>query len=132
MQAVPKYLFSKGFQKSKSLFGIDQLTDVNTLFMVEGALDAMWLNQNGYPSVSILGASVSSRQIEMISSLNPSELVLCLDNDDAGRKGISKATLDMQDRFMLSYIKLPNRYKDVQDIRDLNQLSKIINNRTLW
>ena len=132
MQSVPKYLFSKGFKKSKSLFGIDQLTEVNTLFMVEGALDAMWLNQNGYPSVSIFGASLSGRQIEMISSLNPPELVLCLDNDHAGRKGISKATLDMQDRFMLSYIKLPNRYKDVQDIRDLSQLSKVINNRTLW
>ena len=134
IQSIPKYLFSTGFQKSKSLFGINHLQNSNNavLFLVEGTLDAMWLDQQGYPSVAILGASISNAQIELISSLNPTEVVLCLDNDEAGRKGIFKATLDMGNRFMLSYIKLPNGYKDVQDIRHLDQLSKVIQNRTLW
>ena len=134
VQATPKYLFSRGFQKSRSLFGIDHLKnyDVDVLFLVEGALDAMWLDQHGYPSAAILGAMVSRSQADLISSLNPSELVLCLDNDEAGQKGISKATLDMNERFMISYVKLPSGYKDVQDIRSSIQLRKVIQNRTLW
>ena len=98
----------------------------------EGALDAMWLDQHGYPSAAILGAMVSRSQADLISSLNPSELVLCLDNDEAGQKGISKATLDMNGRFLLSYLNLPKEYKDVQEIRSRNQLTKILKNTELW
>lgn len=132
VHAVPKYLFSRGFQKSKALFGIDHLANVNTLFVVEGAFDAMWLSQYGYAGVAILGSSISASQINLISSLNPTEVVLCLDNDEAGQNGISKATLDMNNRFMLSYVKLPKGYKDVQEIKRIDQLSKVIQNRTLW
>ena len=132
VQATPKYLFSRGFKKSKALFGIDNLDNINTLFVVEGAFDAMWLDQYGYASVAILGASISSSQISLISSLNPTEVVLCLDNDDAGRNGISKATVDMSNRFMLSYVKFPKGYKDVQEIQRIEELNKVIQNRTLW
>ena len=131
-QAIPKYLYSKGFQKSKALFGIKYLKNVETLFVVEGALDAMWLDQHGYPSVGILGAIISKAQIDLISSLNPSEVVLCLDNDDAGKKGIQKATVDMMDRFMLSYIDIPSNIKDLQEINNIKTLNKILKNRTLW
>ena len=132
IQATPKYLFSKGFQKSKTLFGLKYLGDVNTLFVVEGALDAMWLDQHGYPSVAVLGASVSQTQIDLIGTYNPSEVVLCLDSDEAGIKGIRKATIDMNNRFMLSYIKFPKRYKDFQEIRNPKDLYKIIQNKNIW
>ena len=131
-QAIPKYLFSKGFAKSKSLFGINQLYSTETLYIVEGALDAMWLDQHGYSSVAVLGSSVSKAQINLISTLHPSEVVLSLDNDDAGRKGISKATLDMNERFLLSYLELPKAYKDVQEIRDQTELTEVLNDRALW
>ena len=71
-QAIPKYLYSKGFKKSKALFGMKYLDHVDTLFVVEGALDSMWLDQHGYSSVGILGAIISKAQIDLISSLNPS------------------------------------------------------------
>ena len=131
-QAIPKYLFSKGFAKSKSLFGINQVYTVDTIYVVEGALDAMWLDQHGYPSVAVLGASVSKAQIDLISTLHPTEVVLSLDNDSAGKAGISKATIDMSGRFLLSYLRLPNQYKDVQDIRNRVQLNNVIKNKALW
>ena len=130
--AVPKYMFSKGFKKSQVLFGVDKIQDFNKLFVVEGALDCMWLNQNGYPSVAILGASVSKKQLGLISSLNPSEVVLSLDNDTAGAKGISKATFDMEGRFLLSYLILPKKYKDVQEIRNKDVLDKVMRNTTIF
>ena len=136
IQATPKYLFSKGFQKSKTLFGLKHLPEtglaVETLFVVEGALDAMWLDQHGYPSVAVLGASISQAQIDILSSFNPNEVVLCLDSDEAGQKGIKKATVDMSDRFMLSYIKFPKNKKDFQEIRNAKDLYTIINNRSIW
>ena len=130
--AIPKYLYSKGFLKSKCLFGMNHLKTSETIYLVEGALDAMWLDQHGFPSLAILGASVSKIQIQLLSALSPSEVVLSLDNDKAGQKGISKATLDMHDRFMLSYIKLPNQYKDVQEINNIETLNKIMKNKVLW
>ena len=131
-QAIPKYMFSKGFAKSKSLFGINHLYSADTLFIVEGALDAMWLDQHGYSSVAVLGASISQTQINLIGTLHPSEVVLSLDNDVAGQKGISKATIDMNGRFLLSYLQLPSNVKDVQDIRNTNQLTEVMQNKALW
>ena len=128
----PKYMYSKGFRKSKTLFGLKHLQEVETLFVVEGALDAMWLDQHGYPSVAILGASISPSQINLLGTYNPNEIVLCLDNDDAGKKGIAKATVDMRNRFMLSYVDFPDNRKDFQEIREVKELDKIINNRSIW
>ena len=132
IQATPKYLFSKGFQKSKYLFGMNNLANAETLIVVEGALDVMWLDQYNYPSVGILGAIISKFQGNLLGSLNPTEVVLALDNDEAGKKGISKATLDLNSKFMLSYIKLPQNIKDVQEIRNFQKLKKIMKTRTLW
>ena len=131
--AIPKYLFSYGFAKSHSLFGINQIYNTETLYVVEGALDCMWLNQNGFSAVAVLGASISPTQMNLISSLHPDEVVLSLDNDDAGRKGMEKATIDMSERFMLSYLQLPKKYKDVQEIQDITVLNKVMtNNKTIF
>ena len=89
-QAIPKYLYSKGFRKSRALFGINNLVPDTIIILVEGALDCMWLDQHGYLSAAILGASVSSAQIDLLSKYHPSEVVLGLDNDEAGEKGIKK------------------------------------------
>jgi len=129
---VPKYLYSKGFRKSKTLFGLNHLQNVDTLFVVEGVLDCMWLDQHGYPSVAILGASISPTQINLLSKYNPNEVVLCLDSDSAGQAGIKKATFDMNNRFMLSYVEFPNNKKDFQEIRNSNELDIVIKNRSLW
>lgn len=91
----------------------------------------MWLDQNGYSAIAVLGAIVSKTQIDLISTLRPSEVVICLDNDEAGRIGISKATEDMRNRFMLSYVDL-QEFKDVQEIRDKARLQAIVEDRNFW
>ena len=129
--AIPKYLFSKGFSKSKTLFGIDKIKDVETLYIVEGALDCMWLSQHGYSAVALLGASLSKKQIELLSALRVKEIVLALDNDEAGSKGMEKATLDMGNRFLISYLNIPKKYKDLQEITDLNILHSVLTSKVL-
>lgn len=128
----PKYLYSKGLKKSQVLFGEFNIKPCPFICITEGTLDTMWLDQHGYNSVAILGANMSRIQQDALLKLPTDELVLCLDNDEAGRIGTDRALSCISNRFVVSYIQIPNGYKDVQDIRDENILKEIIKERTFW
>ena len=130
--AIPKYMYSKGLKKSKVLFGGFKIDPCPFVCVTEGTLDAMWLTQHGYPAVALLGMSMSKRQQELLSSLRTQEIVLCLDNDAAGLKGLTNALRDIGNTMMSSYIQLPNGYKDVQEITSKQTLDTIISNRYYW
>ena len=130
--AVPKYMYSKGFKKSQVLFGGDQLTSASFICITEGALDTMWLAQHGFSSVALLGAVMSKTQEKLIRNLPTSELVLCLDSDEVGRKGVADMMTTLNSSFMVSYIELPKGYKDVQEIRRKDDLTKVIDQRYYW
>ena len=130
---TPKYLYSKGLKKSKVLFGQHLIPDKTPFVCItEGTLDTMWLDQHGCPSVAILGASLSKAQEELTLGLQTEELVLCLDNDEAGRIGFQKAIGCLSKSFVVSYVKLPKEYKDVQDVRNSDELLSIIEKRTFF
>jgi DNA primase len=131
-QATPKYMYSYGFRKSTVLFGGDVVTKASKVYVTEGALDALWLRQHGYPAVAVLGAHISKEQIRLINKLYPEEVILCLDNDEAGQIGIRKALVDMEQSYMVSYIVIPKGYKDVQDIHNSKVLTKVIQDREYW
>ena len=130
---IPKYLYSKGLKKSHILFGHHLInTQADILCVTEGPLDAMWLTQLGFNAVSILGAIVSKKQVELLLSLPIKEIVVCLDNDDAGQKGKNRLIKELQNKIALSFIDIPSEYKDVQDVRSYDILNNIINNRRYW
>ena len=130
--AVPKYMYSKGLKKSRVLFGGDKLAPAPFICITEGALDTMWLSQHGFPSVTLLGAVMSKAQEKLIRNLPTSELVLCLDGDTAGRKGVLDMMVTLNSSFMVSYIELPKGCKDVQEIRRKDDLTKVIDQRYYW
>ena len=132
MNIEPKYLYSKGLKKSKLLFGGYKIEKCPFVCITEGTLDAMWLEQNGYPAVALLGAHLSRIQQELLIQLPTDELVLCLDNDEAGQIGLNAAMACISERSVVSYIQIPNEFKDVQDIRNTNKLENIINKRTFF
>ena len=132
IDAMPKYLYSKGLRKSQLLFGEYKIQSTQTICITEGALDTMWLNQHGYTSIALLGASFSYEQQNRLKALHPEEIVLCLDNDDAGQKAMSKISTCMKDSCMLSWIELPKQVKDVQEIRQQTLLKQVIDNRVFW
>lgn len=131
-QATPRYMYSYGFKKSTVLFGGNLLDKASKIYVTEGALDALWLRQHGYPAVAVLGASVSQAQIKLLNSLYPEEVILCLDSDEAGQIGINKALLDMATNYLVSYIVLPKGYKDVQEINNSKVLNKTLQDREYW
>jgi len=127
-----RYQYSTGLPKSKVLFGLPQSKrEYKTyLCITEGALDCMWLDQNGFPSVALLGVFLSTRQKELIKNIGVNEIILCLDNDDAGMKATEYVNREMSQYCPVSRITLDG-VKDVQDVRDFNQLKQIINDRTV-
>ena len=128
----PKYLYSKGLKKSKVLFGGHKIKKCDFVCITEGTLDTIWLNQNGFNSVALLGAHMSRIQEELLVNLPTDELVICLDNDEAGKLGSERISTCISKRFVITYIQLPREYKDVQDVRNINELQHIINTRTFW
>tara|TARA_R110000851_G_scaffold15235_1_gene50504 strand:+ start:142 stop:1002 length:861 start_codon:yes stop_codon:yes gene_type:complete len=132
IDATPKYMYSKGLKKSQLLFGEHKVKSTQTVCITEGALDTMWLSQNGYVSLALLGASFSREQQARLTALKPEEIILCLDSDEAGQKAINKINSCMKDTCMISWIELPEGVKDVQEIRKQSLLNEVIENRAFW
>jgi DNA primase len=68
----PKYVFPKGFQKSREVFGAWQLKDkaqLRTCFLVESPFAVMAFWQKGFHAVSCFGWSISPEQIAVLAQL---------------------------------------------------------------
>ncbi len=89
----PKYKFPPGFHKSQVVFGLDGIRAQDELIVVvEGFFDAIRLNRLGFPAVALMGSSMSKRQAELIGQvLKDCDVVLMLDGDEAGRRGMEEA-----------------------------------------
>jgi DNA primase len=88
-----KYLFPKGFKKSLELFNLHRAiaqTADKPLVIVEGFFDCMTLWQHGYKCVvALMGSSMSSAQEDILRrhTNRNSQVIVMLDEDDAGREG---------------------------------------------
>ena len=114
------------------MFGQHLLEHTEFICVTEGTLDAMWLRQHGYFAVALLGIHLSKVQQDLLSKVHTQEVVLCLDNDKAGEAGLTKALESIGNTLMISYIQLPNGYKDVQEIKNPKILDNVINKRYYW
>lgn len=127
-QYLPKYQNSDGLPKSKILFG--EITSASKeIIICEGVLDALWLWQLGYNAVSILGSSLSSSQVDILRRYRFGEIILCLDNDEAGKHGTVEAyNLLVTSGWLLPQIRIidfpgrnpedPEYRKDAQDCNE--------------
>ena len=129
---APRYRYSKDAPVSRVLFGSFQLKHSNMVCATEGALNTIWLNQHGFQSIALLGSHMSQAQKElMLYDVHCSELILCFDNDNAGKHVTEQVTNELGEHFVISTIKLPEQYNDVQDVRESMILRDIILNRSI-
>jgi len=100
-----KYLYSPGFSVADHLFGINHHdSKTNSVLLVEGPLDAMWLHQLGYTNtVALLGAYCSPNQAKLLSKLGHT-LYLGLDMDQAGYEARERIKKEMSRKFILKDI----------------------------
>lgn len=86
----PRYENSENLPRNEILFG-EINHNQNDIIVCEGAIDLLWLWQNGYNAFSLLGSSLSQTQVNLLRGYHYGEIILAYDNDDAGRKGTKSA-----------------------------------------
>lgn len=114
----PRYKYSYGLDVKKNLLGLHTCLEMPTpvVHLVEGAFDAMWMWQCGYrPTLAIMGSRLYEDQADMLSLLT-GKVVLCFDNDSAGKKAGKEAFHLLNSRGTVVYsIALPPGKNDIQD-----------------
>lgn len=95
----PKYLNSREsalFKKHQELFGLYEClqhapSQLPQIIVVEGYMDVLSLRQAGFNNVvAALGTAFSSEHFKLLQRYT-SEIILCFDGDEAGRKAAWKA-----------------------------------------
>lgn len=129
----PKYVYSAGLETSKIVFGLYNIKrDPPFLCVTEGPLDTIWLDQCGFSSVALLGCNLSVVQQALIDRCMTGEVVLCLDSDIAGQAATEKLFSRLKKHHVVTCIALPKGVKDVQEVRNLDYLTEIIKNRSVY
>lgn len=84
-----KYVNSAGLPRERVLFGLCYLPqdDRRAIFLAEGPFDVMWLQQNGYPAVGLMGSYLGPDQIRLLEAYP--QIVIVTDNDAPGVKARS-------------------------------------------
>lgn len=92
----PKYLNTPEtalFHKGQCLYGLHQARGAKRLVLVEGYMDVLALAGRGFAgAVAPLGTALGPGQASLLSRY-ASELVLCFDGDEAGRRAARRAAL---------------------------------------
>jgi DNA primase len=114
----PKYLNLAGTETNASV--LDLPRNAEEIVLVEGQLDALLLRAYGRRNVAPLsGSGLSEENIAAIAARGVRRVVLCLDNDAAGRK----ATLKIAERILsrenppeIFVMALPDGIKDADEL----------------
>ncbi len=116
--SLPKYLNSKEsliFKKSSIIYNYNNAKKFDSIIIVEGFMDVISLVKLGYENaIALMGLNISSGIIQKLK--NHKEILLCLDNDQAGQN----ATMKLINIFLINDIKLHiivnKESKDVDEI----------------
>jgi DNA primase catalytic core len=92
VKAEPKYLLSTGLKRGEGFFNLTSLKGDKDLIVVEGYLDALISQAKGVENVVALGgAKLTQEQVRDAIRKGAKSFTLCLDTDEAGKKGIDQA-----------------------------------------
>ena len=107
----PKYLNSPEteiFRKKENLYGIQDVENFETIYMVEGFMDVISLHQAGVKnSVASLGTAVGRKHAQLLKNLGTKNLILCLDSDNAGVNAALKVIPMLSRYFNVKVLNVP-------------------------
>jgi DNA primase len=116
--SLPKYLNSPEtpvFQKNREVYGLYESLEKNAkpkrILVVEGYMDVIALHQYGIDYVvAVLGTAISTAHLDLLFRFT-SELVICFDGDEAGKKAAWRAVEAvlscMRDGRQMKFMMLP-------------------------
>ena len=126
-RSIDTKFFQLDANVEKPLYCIDQImkNNIKTAIITEGLFDAATAWEFKFPAIATLG-SPSDYQINLISKSCITNLYIMFDNDSAGRRFSWELQQKIDPRIILHYVKIPNGYKDINDL-DKELFWKIIN-----
>lgn len=105
----------------KPVYGLYELKkygkNINAIYVCESMLNALTLWCWGYYAVALNGTG-TQYQYEQLKKLNCRNLILALDNDNAGRLGMIKLYRYLKDYKIITFL------SEIQNGKDINDLSK--------
>ena len=107
------------FKKSHHCFGLFQakksILEHDKVYVVEGQMDCIKAMESGIDNVVAIGsADLSFYQLSLLLRYT-TNIVLILDTDEAGRRGVNKILQKFNDLASFTDILLPPKYKDLDD-----------------
>lgn len=103
-----RYKLPQGFEKSRILFNLNRVKDVDHVTVVEGFFSVFRLFELGYENVvALMGRSLSERQEELLTA-RFSRLTLLFDGDAPGRGGAAAILPRLARRLFVREAVLPD------------------------
>lgn len=91
-------LYAEENSKSGLVVPYDKWIDSQaTTFIFEGEKDMLMARSLGINGITLTGGANAIPHRDIINSFKDKEVVLCYDNDDAGRKGMRRVALELKD-----------------------------------
>jgi len=124
-----KYLLTKSFDKDKVLYNLHRaknyMDERRALIVVEGFKSVWKLYMTGYKNVvACMGSSITAGQQTLLYSV-AAEIILLLDMDEAGVKGVKRCIRDMSGKIRIKPLYLSYVDTDPADY-DIDSLRKIV------
>lgn len=116
-KGLSKYKHSAGLHKSEGLIGFSSARGSERIILLEGVLDALYLNFRGFKSVAVGGTDLSATQLQALQLAGCKELLLAMDMDEAGQKATEKIIKNLSSSSLRGYvITLPAGFKDADEL----------------
>ncbi len=116
-RGLSKYKYSAGLRKGEELIGFSSARGSERIILLEGVLDALYLNFRGFKSVAVGGTDLSATQLQALQLAGCKELLLAMDMDDAGQKATEKIIKNLSSSSLRGYvISLPAGFKDADEL----------------
>lgn len=100
--------------------------NIRRAVLVEAEIDAMYLWTDGIPAVAVGGSAFGDVKAELLRKSPIEELRVATDNDEAGAKLKAQVFEKMAGYCELYDVEIPKEYKDVNEIKPLEEVRRIV------
>ena len=116
-RGLSKYKYSAGLHKGEGLIGFSSARGSERVILLEGVLDALYLNFRGFKAVAVGGTDLSATQLQALQLAGCKELLLAMDMDEAGQKATEKIIKKISSSSLRAYVvSLPAGFKDADEL----------------
>lgn len=99
---------------------------LTSIVLVESEIDAMYLWTVGIPAIAVGGSAFSDEKAELLRKSPVEELRIATDNDEAGAKLKAQVCDKMAGYCELYDVVIPEQYKDMNDVKSVEEVRRIV------